>query len=85
MNQVTSVDNSFTRRLNGIILANLENESFGAKELAHETGMSRFNLNRRLHFISHKTINPYIREVRLKKAMEILQNEPEITARALPV
>lgn len=72
MNQFTSMDQIFTTRIDNIILANLENESFGAKELVRETGMSRFNLNRKLRFISRKTINPYIREVRLKRAMEML-------------
>jgi TolB-like protein/AraC-like DNA-binding protein len=73
------MDHTFTRKLTDIILANLENESFGVKELAHETGMSSCNLNRKLHFISRKTINQYIREVRLQKAMEMLQQE-SITA-----
>ena len=66
---------AFTRKLNEIIHANLEKEHFGVKELAREIGMSRFNLNRKLHFIHHKTINQYIREVRLQKAMEMLQHE----------
>ena len=70
------MDQTFTRKLTDIILANLENERFGVKELAHETGMSRFNLNRKLHVISRKTINQYIREVRLNRAMEMLQHEP---------
>lgn len=69
------LDHTFTRKLTNIILANLENESFGVKELAHETGMSRCNLNRKLQIISQKTINQYIREVRLQRAMEMLQQE----------
>jgi len=69
------MDLAFTGKLNEIIHANLENEHFGVKELAREIGMSRFNLNRKLHFIHRKTINQYIREVRLQKAMEMLQHE----------
>ena len=72
MNDLTSMDHTFTRKLTEIILSNLENESFGVKELARETGMSRFNLNRKLQVISRKTINQYIREVRLNRAMEML-------------
>jgi TolB-like protein/AraC-like DNA-binding protein/Flp pilus assembly protein TadD len=75
MNNLISMDHTFTRKLTDIILANLENESFGVKELAHETGMSSCNLNRKLHFISRKTINQYIREVRLQRAMEMLRQE----------
>ncbi len=75
MKDLTSVDTAFTRELNKIIFANLENEHFGVNELAREIGMSRFSLNRKLHFIYHKTINQYIRESRLQRAMEMLQQE----------
>jgi len=71
----SSNDVAFNRKLNEIIHANLENEHFGVRELAREIGMSRFNLNRKLHFIHQKTINQYIREVRLQKAMELLVQE----------
>jgi TolB-like protein/AraC-like DNA-binding protein/Tfp pilus assembly protein PilF len=75
MNDQSSIDHAFTRKLTEIIRANLENENFGIKELVRETGMSRFNLNRKLQFISRKTINQFIREVRLQKAMEMLLQE----------
>ena len=75
MKDLSSIDAAFTRELNKIIFANLENEHFGVNELAREIGMSRFNLNRKLHFIYHKTINQYIRELRLHRAMEMLQQE----------
>ncbi|MFY9153207.1 MAG: helix-turn-helix domain-containing protein [Prolixibacteraceae bacterium] len=75
MNDQTAIDHEFIRKLTEIIRANLGNEDFGVKELARETGMSRFNLNRKLHFISHKTISQFIREVRLERAMEMLQND----------
>ncbi len=76
MNDLSPMDLAFTRKLDEIIHANLENEHFGVKELAREIGMSRFNLNRKLHSIHRKTINQYTREVRLQRAMEILQHEP---------
>lgn len=75
MNDQSSIDHAFIRKLTEIIRANLENENFGIKELARETGMSRFNLNRKLQFISRKTINQFIREVRLQRAMEMLLQE----------
>jgi TolB-like protein/AraC-like DNA-binding protein/Tfp pilus assembly protein PilF len=75
MNNQSSIDQPFIRKLTEIIRANLENENFGIKELARETGMSRFNLNRKLQFISRKTINQFIREVRLQRAMEMLLQE----------
>jgi TolB-like protein/AraC-like DNA-binding protein/Tfp pilus assembly protein PilF len=65
----------FVRKLTRIVIANLSNENFGAKELAHESGMSLYRLNRRLHPINGKTTSQFIREVRLQKALELLQNE----------
>jgi AraC-like DNA-binding protein len=63
------------RKLNGIVMANLANENFGAKELARESGMSLYRLNRKLRSINGKTSNQFIREIRLQKAYKFLQNE----------
>jgi TolB-like protein/AraC-like DNA-binding protein len=68
-------DQIFVRKLTGIVMANLANENFGAKGLTHDSGMSLYRLNRRLHSINGKTVSQFIREVRLEKALELLQNE----------
>jgi tetratricopeptide (TPR) repeat protein/AraC-like DNA-binding protein len=60
--------------LTDIILENLGNENFGVKEFTHESGISRTGLNRKLRKILNKSINRFIREVRLKKALEMLKN-----------
>jgi TolB-like protein/AraC-like DNA-binding protein len=65
----------FIRKLTDIILANLGNDNFGPKELAHESGMSLYRLNRRLQSIDRKTTSQFIRELRLQKALELLQND----------
>ena len=75
MTEPLSPDQIFIRKLTEITLANLENENFGVKDLAHESGMSLYRLNRRLHSITKKTSNQFIREIRLKKAFEMLHNE----------
>ena len=75
MAESLSPDQIFIRKLTEIILANLGNENFGVSELAHETGMSLYLLNRRLHSITKKTSNQFIREIKLQKALEMLQNE----------
>jgi uncharacterized protein (TIGR02145 family) len=68
-------DQIFIGKLSEIILANLGNENFGVKELAHESGISQYTLSRRLYFVTRKTINQFILETRLLKALEMLQNE----------
>jgi tetratricopeptide (TPR) repeat protein len=68
-------DQVFIRKLTEIVIANLGNENFAVKDLAVESGMSLYRLNRRLHSITKKTSTKFIREIRLKKAFEMLQNE----------
>ena len=75
MTENPTVDQIFILKLKDIILSNLENENFGVDELVHQSGLSRYSLNRRLLAITKKTCNQFIRETRLRKAMELLQNE----------
>jgi len=74
MTELLTTDQIFIRKLTDIILANLENESFGVKELARESGMSFYRLNRRLKSICRKTTSQFIREIRLQKAFDMLMN-----------
>ncbi len=75
MSDPLNTDQSFIRKLTEIIQANLGDENFGAKELALESDMSLYRLNRKLRSINGKTSNQFIREIRLHKAFEFLQNE----------
>lgn len=59
-------------RLREIVEANLQNEQFGVNELAAKTGMSRSHIHRKLKSISNKSVSRFIREVRLEKAKELL-------------
>lgn len=68
-------DQLLISKLSGIVLANLEDEKFGVKELAHQAGMSHYSLKRRLQAITNRSVKQFIREVRLQKALEILQQE----------
>ncbi len=69
MNQ-SSID-----KLHEIILENLSNENFGPEQLAANIGMSHSALHRKVKEQYNKTISQLIREVRLQKAKELLQNE----------
>jgi tetratricopeptide (TPR) repeat protein/AraC-like DNA-binding protein len=75
MDESLSTDQIFIRKLTGIIVENLNDENFGVKELVRASAMSRSRLNRKLNAITDKTINQFIREVRLQKALEMLQDE----------
>jgi AraC-like DNA-binding protein/tetratricopeptide (TPR) repeat protein len=75
MPEPLTTDQLLIRKLVDIVVNNLGSENFGVNELAHESGMSRARLNRRLNAITKKSINQFIREVRLEKALELLKNE----------
>lgn len=74
MDDSPSRNQAFIIKLTDIVLANLQNESFSVNDLAHESGMSLYNLSRKLHSLEKKTVIQFIREVRLQKALELLQD-----------
>jgi AraC-like DNA-binding protein/TolB-like protein len=63
----------FLERLTEITKANLTNSQFGVSELAREMGMSRSNLHLRVKKLTKTSVSQFINQVRLEKAMEILQ------------
>jgi len=64
----------FIKKLTDIVEANLANEKFGVEDLIREIGMTHSSLHRKLKSISNQTISQFIREIRLKKAKELLLN-----------
>nr|WP_299341128.1 helix-turn-helix domain-containing protein [Allomuricauda sp.] len=70
----------FLHKLRGIVLDNLKNEQFGVEELASAYGLSRSQLHKKLKKIDSKSISQFIKEVRLKKSLELLNNDDTITA-----
>lgn len=79
MADYSSINQEFIRKLTEIILENLGNENFGVNELAQKAGVSHYTLSHRLGSVTGKTINQFIRETRLYKALEMLQKN-EMTA-----
>ncbi len=73
MSEEESMDQVFLNRLNCVVENNLTNEQFGVKELAQGIGMSRSQIHRKLQGLTHQSISCFIREIRLKKAMTLLQ------------
>ncbi|MBE9509811.1 MAG: helix-turn-helix domain-containing protein, partial [Bacteroidetes bacterium] len=68
-----STQNDFLSKITEIIVENISNERFGVSELAHEIGMSRSNLLRKVKKLSKISVSQFIRQVRLKHAMEMLR------------
>ena len=72
MNLNSNQEQAFLKRLTAIVEANLGNEQFGVSELAEKTGMSRSFLHRHLKSITNQSVSKFIREVRLDKAKQLL-------------
>jgi len=73
MSEILSMDQVFLNRLTGIVQDNLANENFGVVELAKEACMSRSSVHRKLKSITHHTVSQFIREIRLQRSMDLLQ------------
>ncbi len=73
MDEPLSLDQAFIRKLTAIVLDNLMNGQFGVEELSHQMGMSHTTIHRKLRVYTHKSVSQFIREVRLQKAYEMLQ------------
>lgn len=67
-------DEAFLNRITEIIDAHITNVDFSVDDLAQEIAMSRSNLYRKLKGLSGLTPNDFIRLVRLKKAVKLMQD-----------
>jgi TolB-like protein/AraC-like DNA-binding protein/Tfp pilus assembly protein PilF len=75
MNQHSPANQALIEKLTGIVLANLTSEEFAPQDLAKRSGLSYNTLRRRIKSIKGITISEFIREVRLKRAMEMIMND----------
>ena len=75
MNTSNSNDDRFIARLKKIVEANLADEKFGVNELVLKMGLSRSHIHRRLKSIQNKSVSRFIKDIRLKKAKELLEDE----------
>jgi TolB-like protein/AraC-like DNA-binding protein len=79
MTDSSSKDQMFLRTLRELVEANLSREDFGVEALARQAKMSRSAIHRRLRSLGKQNASHFIREIRLQKAREMLQ-EGLITA-----
>lgn len=73
MKGVFASENGFLKKLTEITESNLTNAQFGVSELAREMGMSRSNLHLRVKKLTKLSASQFIKQIRLKKAMALLQ------------
>jgi len=75
MQDPSYIENDFIKKITEIIEKNISNENFGVSELAREAGMSRSNLLRKVKSLTSLSVSLFIRQVRLRNAMEILKED----------
>lgn len=73
MQSLSPVDKQFIDQLTTVIEENLAKEDFGVDELAQQLGMSRSTLHRKVKGLIKKSVSEFIREMRLKRAHELLE------------
>ncbi|MFD0796310.1 helix-turn-helix domain-containing protein [Maribacter chungangensis] len=73
MSSSLSNKSTFIEQAEAIILKNLGNEQFGVSELAEAMHMSRSNLLRKIKKRTKLSASQFIRQVRLKEAMDLLK------------
>ena len=58
---------------------NMDNSEYSVEDLSADVGMHRMNLYRKLQSIAGMTPSEFIRTMRLKRAAQLLQNDPNLT------
>lgn len=72
---VTSTDERFLERLLVLIEERLDDSSFSVEVLAREIGMSRTQLFRKMRALINQSPQDFVRDFRLKRAAQLLQNK----------
>ncbi len=70
--QVTDAEVAFLKRLQHVILDNLSESDFSVPQIAQVMQMSQVQVYRKLKALTGKTPSKYIRSMRMKRAMELL-------------
>lgn len=71
--KVASANDKFLQRLQEVMEQNLADSRFGVEEMAHELGMSRVQLYRKVTALTGKTAVEFLRHYRLERAAELLR------------
>lgn len=74
MSESLLTEGDFISQLTSTVERNISDEAFGVSELADEMNMSRSNLLRKVKKESKLSVSQFIRQVRLKKAMDLLRS-----------
>lgn len=66
---------TFVEKLELLVLDNLQNPQFSVEELAEKLNISRSSLHRKLKKDINKSVTEFIREVRIRRAIELMKTK----------
>ncbi|MEM9895753.1 MAG: ATP-binding protein, partial [Bacteroidota bacterium] len=69
---IASVDETFIQKTVDAVEAHMDDSMLGAEALAHEVGVSRIQLYRKIKALTGQTVNEFIKSIRLKHAANLL-------------
>jgi len=69
---IPSLDKELLKKIVSAVENSIADPDFGVERLCDEIGMSRMSLHRKLHAIIGKTASEFIREIRIKRAGQLL-------------
>ena len=68
------MDKNFIDQLHDIVMSNITDEKFGVRKLASLIGLSPSQTLKKVRAATGKSVNQYIRELRLRKATKLIKN-----------
>ncbi len=71
----TSLDERFLREALQVVEHNMDNAEFEAEDFCQQVGMSRAHVHRKLKSITDQSATQFIRIIRLKRAMQLIQQK----------
>ena len=72
---ITDIDERFLKRLTETVEEHMSDEKFNADVLSEKIGMSRMQLYRKLRGLTNQTVHEFIRNIRLKRAVQLLEQK----------
>lgn len=70
--QIASLDEKFIQRAIAAVEKYMDDSTLDAEKLAHEIGVSRIQLYRKIKALANQTVNEFIKSIRLKHAARLL-------------
>ncbi|MGM9735151.1 MAG: ATP-binding protein [Candidatus Cryptobacteroides sp.] len=76
---ITTIDQRLMTRIMESIEKNMDNSEYSVEELSSDVGMHRMNLYRKIQSLAGMTPSEFIRAMRLKRAAQLLRDDPNLT------